>query len=42
MPIEVDTYKNDYSNLGHMIFIMFIVAHYNAPIDNQWLAIQNS
>jgi len=38
----MDPYKNNYSNLGSMIFVVYVNATYDSFPDNQVLAIQNS
>lgn len=38
---NVDPYKNDYENLSHMIFVVYVTATYDSYPDNQILAVQN-
>jgi len=38
---NVDPYKNNYSDLGKMIFVVYVLATYDSYPDNQILAIQN-
>ena len=33
-----DTFTNNYSSLGHMVFIMYVTGSYDAFPDNQLLA----
>ena len=33
-PQNVDPYKNNYSNLGHMIFVVYVLATYDSYPDN--------
>lgn len=40
-PQSTDPYKNDYTNLGHMIFVVYVTATYDSYPDNQFLAVQN-
>lgn len=40
-PQRMDPYKNNYSNLGDMIFVVYVTATYDSYPDNQILAIQN-
>lgn len=40
-PQHIDPYKNDYQNLSHMIFVIYVTATYDSYPDNQILAIQN-
>lgn len=40
-PQNVDIYKTNYSNLGNMIFIVYVTATYDSYPDNQMLAAQN-
>lgn len=40
-PQMVDPYKTNYSNLGNMIFILYVTATYDSYPDNQNLAAQN-
>lgn len=40
-PQTIDPYKNDYANLPHMIFIVYVTATYDSYPDNQFLAVQN-
>lgn len=40
-PLTMDPYKNNYSDLGYMIFIVYVTATYDSYPDNQNLAIQN-
>lgn len=39
---DVDPYKNDYSDLSHMIFVIYVTATYDSYPDNQILAVQNN
>jgi hypothetical protein len=41
-PQYMDPYKNNYSNLGSMIFVVYVTATYDSFPDNQVLAVQNS
>jgi hypothetical protein len=38
----MDPYKNNYSNLGSMIFVVYVASTYDSFPDNQILAMQNS
>jgi hypothetical protein len=38
---RMDPYKNNYSNLGDMIFVVYVTATYDSYPDNQLVAIQN-
>jgi hypothetical protein len=38
----MDPYKNNYSNLGSMIFVVYVTATYDSFPDNQMLAMQNN
>jgi hypothetical protein len=38
---NVDPYKNDITNLAHMIFVVYVTATYDSYPDNQTLIIQN-
>ena len=40
-PETVDPYKNNYSDLGNMIFVMYVLATYDSYPDNEILAVQN-
>lgn len=40
-PLAMDPYKNNYSDLGKMIFIVWVTSSYDSYPDNQLLAIQN-
>ena len=40
-PIAFDPYKTDYTNLNHMIFIIYVTATFDSYPDNQLLSIQN-
>ncbi len=40
-PQTVDAYKNDISNLAHMIFVVYVTATYDSYPDNQIIVIQN-
>jgi cytochrome b561 len=41
-PQQVDPYKTNYSDLGKMIFIVYVSATYDSYPDNELLAVQNS
>lgn len=40
-PQNVDPYKNNYSNLSKMIFVVYVLATYDSYPDNDILAVQN-
>lgn len=40
-PTPFDSYKTNYQDLGHMIFIVYVTATFDSYPDNQILAIQN-
>lgn len=41
-PQYMDPYKNNYSDLGTMIYVVYVTATYDSFPDNQVLALQNS
>jgi hypothetical protein len=40
-PQPFDSYKTNYQNLGHMIFMVYVTATFDSYPDNQILAMQN-
>jgi len=40
-PQSMDPYKNQFSDLGKMIFVVYVTATYDSYPDNQILGIQN-